>query len=243
MKLEYIKDIIGNNYLGITFDSQIIQPFLNEMKLHLSEEDFNQYCQLQKDRDGDHYHMTVINVMEYNSLIKKHGMDNLTLAVEKWSEIDFYPKLMGIGSASKNNNRAFYVVVECHPLNELRTVWGLDSKDLHITLGFKHKDVHGVPKNEILEQPNPFLDILKGEWLRNENWNFIRKIGNYKSSSTDDIIPYNLDSSSLKVAIGNDRLQIGILDGNRLWIMANWVDSEPVTPMSTHEILGILKSG
>jgi hypothetical protein len=243
MKLEYIKDVLGNNYIGIKFDKQLILPFLKEMSLHLSEEDYNQYCQLQQDRDNGYYHMTVINVMEYNGLIKKYGPDKVADAFEKWESIEFLPQLMGIGSASNNNNRAFFVVVNCQPINILREAWGLEKRDLHITIGFKWKDVHGIPKNIVLERPNPFINVIKQEWIINENWNFLRKIGNFPPTS-DDIIPYSLNKSSLKVAIGDQRLQIGYLEGdNKLWVMAIWNDKEEVTPLSTNEIIKILKNG
>lgn len=243
MRLEYIKDVLGNNYIGIKFDTQLVQPFLNEMKLHLSESDFNEYCKLQSNRDNGHYHMTVMNVMEYNDIIKKYGPDKVSSAFEKWESVDFHPKLMGIGSVSNNSNRAFFIVVDCESLNILREAWGLDKKDLHITLGFKWKDVHGLPKNIILERPNPFLNVIKQEWLVNENWNFLRKIGNFPPTS-DDIIPYSLDNSCLKIAIGDQRIQINYLeDNNKLWVMAIWTDKGEVTPLSTNEIMKILKNG
>lgn len=242
MKLEYIKDVAGNNYIGIKFDHQLILPFLEEMKLHLTPNEFEEYRKLQCNRDSDHFHMTIINVMEINQLISKLGMDKVTEAVQKWETIDFQPQLMGIGSATKNGNKTFFIVVKCKPVQILRELCGLDEKDLHITIGFKHKDVHGVPKNEVLERPNPFFNIIKSNWLQKENWDFIKKIGNYNASSTEEVIPYEISKSSLKVAIGDQRLQIGYLeDDNKLWIMAEWNAKDPVTRLSISEVIDFLK--
>lgn len=242
MKIEYIKDIAGNNYLGIKIDSQLVYLFLKEMKLHLTPADFEEYRKLQSDRDSGHFHITIINVMELNQLISKFGMDKVTEAIQKWQAIDFHPQLMGIGSATKNTNRTFFVVVNCNPVQILRTSWGLEEKDLHITLGFKYKDVHGVPKNKVLERPNPFFNEIKSQWLAKENWDFIRKIGNYNASSVEEIIPYQLTKSYLKVVIGSIHLQIGYLeDSNKLWVMAQWNDPQPVTRLSISEIISFLK--
>ena len=50
MKIEYIKDILGNNYLAIKFDQQQVQSFLTEMKLHLTPKEFEEYRYLNMTR-------------------------------------------------------------------------------------------------------------------------------------------------------------------------------------------------
>ena len=52
---------------------EIAQPFLNELKEIIGEEDFKIYTDNQKKRDHGHYHITVINVMDYNKLSKEEG--------------------------------------------------------------------------------------------------------------------------------------------------------------------------
>ena len=112
--LNYLKDAVGNNYLGINISNEIAQPFLNELKEIIGEEDFKIYTDNQKKRDHGHYHITVINVMDYNKLTKEEGVDKFVNSLEpifKY-EIDDL-KMMGIGTATKNENRAYFIVCEC----------------------------------------------------------------------------------------------------------------------------------
>jgi len=243
MKLEYIKDIANNNYLGLKFDPQLVYPFIEEMKIHLNPTEFEEYRKYQQDRDRSGFHLTLFNVAEFNQLVSKLGMDRVTEAIQKWQAFDFHPKLMGLGTATKNGNRAFFIVVECPELQELRKTWGFEAKDFHITLGFKFKDVFGVPKNEILEKPNPFFKEIKTKWLERESWEFIRRIENYSASSTEEIIPYEITKSGLKLAIGDTRVQVGYLEGeNKLWIMAQWNNPDSVIKLSTSQIIDFFKN-
>ena len=74
--ITHLKDSTGvNNYLGIDVPLDIVEPYLNELKEHISELDFEQYTKNQQVRDKGHYHITVINVMDYNRLMKEIGMD------------------------------------------------------------------------------------------------------------------------------------------------------------------------
>jgi hypothetical protein len=162
--LNYLKDTIGNNYLGINIYLEIAQPFLNELKEIIGEEDFKIYTDNQKKRDHGHYHITVINVMDYNKLSKEEGVDKFVNSLEpifKY-EIDDL-RLMGIGTATKNENRAYFVVCESDKLDAIRTRYNLPKQDFHITLGFKWKDVFGVPKKELISKKDKFLKLLEIE--------------------------------------------------------------------------------
>ena len=149
--LTYLKDTIGNNYVGINIPEAIVQPHLEKLKEILGEEDFEIFTQNQKMRDHGHYHITVINVMDCNRLSKEMGMANFVKSVELAFE---YPvedlEMLGVGKASKNDNTAYFIVCQSDSLDAIRSRFNLTKQDFHATLGFNAKDVFGVPKNEII---------------------------------------------------------------------------------------------
>ena len=149
--LTYLKDTIGNNYVGINIPEDVVQPHLEKLKEILGEEDFEIFTQNQKMRDHGHYHITVINVMDCNRLSKEMGMSNFVKSVELAFE---YPvedlEMLGVGTASKNNNTAYFIVCQSDSLDAIRTRFNLTKQDFHVTLGFNTKDVFGVPKNLVI---------------------------------------------------------------------------------------------
>ena len=82
--ITYIKDVIGNNYLGIKVDDQVVKPFLEKMKTDLGDK-FDEFTSNQQKRDSGSYHMTVINVMDFNNLAKSIGHDKFLKQVSSFS--------------------------------------------------------------------------------------------------------------------------------------------------------------
>ena len=149
--LTYLKDTIGNNYVGINIPEDVVQPHLEKLKDILGEEDFEIFTQNQKMRDHGHYHITVINVMDCNRLSKEMGMSNFVKSVELAFEYTVEDlELLGVGTASKNDNTAYFIVCQSDSLDAVRTRFNLTKQDFHITLGFNAKDVFGVPKNVVI---------------------------------------------------------------------------------------------
>jgi hypothetical protein len=150
-KLTYLKDAVGNNYVGINIPNEVVEPHLEKLKEILGEEDFEIFTQNQKTRDHGHYHITVINVMDCNRLSKEMGMANFVKSVELAFD---YPvedlELLGVGMASKNTNTAYFIVCSSDSLDAVRTRFNLPKQDFHVTLGFNTKDVFGVPKNLVI---------------------------------------------------------------------------------------------
>lgn len=150
--LTYLKDTIGNNYVGINIPEAVVEPHLEKLKEILGEEDFEIFTQNQKMRDHGHYHITVINVMDCNRLSKEMGMVNFVKSVELAFE---YPvedlELLGLGTASKKDNTAYFIVCQSDSLDAVRTRFNLNKQDFHTTLGFNTKDVFGVPKNVLID--------------------------------------------------------------------------------------------
>ena len=150
--LTYLKDTIGNNYVGINIPEAVVEPHLEKLKEILGEEDFQIFTQNQKNRDHGRYHITVINVMDCNRLSKEMGMVSFVKSVELAFE---YPvedlELLGLGTASKNDNTAYFIVCSSDSLDAVRTRFNLNKQDFHTTLGFNTKDVFGVPKNVLID--------------------------------------------------------------------------------------------
>lgn len=150
--LTYLKDTIGNNYVGINIPEAVVEPHLERLKEILGEEDFEIFTQNQKMRDNGHYHITVINVMDCNRLSKEMGMSNFVKSVELAFE---YPvedlEMLGVGMASKNANTAYFIVCSSDSLDAVRSRFNLPKQDFHVTLGFNAKDVFGVAKNLVID--------------------------------------------------------------------------------------------
>jgi len=239
----YLKDTIGNNYIGIKFNNEVINPFLDKLKEVLTEEEYEVYTSNQQKRDHGSYHMTVINVMDYNKLSKEIGMDKFinSLEVVFDTEIDDL-QMLGIGTANKDENTAYFVVCKSDKLNIIRERYGLPEHDFHITLGFKWKDVFGVRKNQVLENNSKFLKLLKQEFYKKENFNFVKNISNFDEDPESEIIPVSITESHLKVLVGDKIMDIGLLDGdNKLFIFTKYKKSSDVSRLPLTEIFKILK--
>jgi hypothetical protein len=149
--VEHIKDAIGQNYLGIKIDSIEVLPFLDKLRSLLGNEDYDLYTQKQQTRDHGVYHMTVINVMDYNRLAKGMGVDNFVKAIQPIFDYEIDDlEMLGVGKAEAKGNTAYFVVCQSDKLEAIRTRFELPKHDFHITLGFNAKDVFGVPKNETI---------------------------------------------------------------------------------------------
>jgi len=141
--ITYLKDTIGNNYLGIKVPNDVVEPFLDDLKEILGD-DFDTYTGNQKRRDHDAYHITVMNVMDYNRLAKEVGVENFINSLETVLNYEI--------DDTKGDNTTYFVVCNSDKLDAVRTRFGLGKQDFHTTLGFKDKDVFGVPKNKIIEK-------------------------------------------------------------------------------------------
>ncbi len=220
---QYLKDTFGNNYLGIKITPDLIQRFLNELKDIIGEDDYNKYTSNQKKIDLGSYHITLISVPEYNKLSSDLGIDKFINSLENVFsyEIDDL-KMLGIGSASKNENRSYFIICESKKLDSIREKYDLEKSDLHITIGFHWKDVSGVRKNQLITKKDKFLKLLKVEYYKNDNWNFLKNIGNFDLNKESEIIPIELVENRFKIKCDGHYLEISILDDERFWIMCKY---------------------
>jgi hypothetical protein len=240
----HLRDVIGNNYLGLDIPVSVVQPHLNELRDILGEDDYDKFTENQIKRDGGHYHITVINVADYNRLSKHMGIDKF---VNSLDPILKYPiddlKLLGVGRAQKNENTAFFIVCDSAKLEAIRNRYDLQKQDFHVTLGFNFRDVFGVPKNELFKKEGKFIQLLRTEFYKKENWNFIKNISNYDLDPKAEIIPVKLTDTYLKVKCEGYYLDIGYQeDGDCLRIYTKYSIDEDLPRLSENEISRILKT-
>ncbi len=213
-RVEYLKDILGSNYIGINVPIQIVSPFLDRLKNVLGDE-YDVYVKNQQNRDNGHYHITVINVMDYNRLSKEMGIDKFINSLESVFDFDFDDvQFLGLGKAQKQDNKSYFIVVRSEKLQEVRRKYGLSEQDFHVTLGFKWKDVFGVRKNEIIKESEPFLKLLKKSYYKNhETFDFVKEIENFEGDSEQEIEPIEIRETTATFRNGkNDYITVSLID-------------------------------
>jgi hypothetical protein len=150
--VSYVKDRLGNNYLGIDIPYEIIEPYLTRLEEVIGEENYQIFTKNQQTRDSGKHHMTVINVMDYNRLSKDMGVDKFINSLELVFDYEIDDlEMLGIGTATKDTNTAYFIVCKSDKLDAIRTRYELPKFDFHVTLGFNVKDVFGVPKNKVID--------------------------------------------------------------------------------------------
>lgn len=245
-RLEYIKDIVGSNFIGINIYADTIYPFLEKMKTHTGD-DYEDFSKNQQDRDTNHYHCTVMNVGDLNKVAQKNlNIVNVLNDVLNTFEADDL-QLVGLGSVQRNGNKAYFVVCRSLQLQAFRRRFGLEEIDLHITIGFKWKDVHGLRKNIVLADKEPFLDELLQYFTEfDESFNFIKELENYDFDITKDIFCTKLKPTYAEFRVGNE---YGVANyftvasiGDKLTIACRWESSDEVPYLSNTLILRKLKN-
>jgi hypothetical protein len=146
--INYLKDVIGNNYLGIKFTTEEVKLFLDKLKDEMGDE-YDTLTTNQQNRDKG-YHMSLLPVAEYNKISKDVGMSNFVNSLDKifnYEVDDLELKGIGTGFDKKRGNNTYFIVCSSDKLDALRARYNLSRKDLHITIGFNKKDVFGVDKS------------------------------------------------------------------------------------------------
>ena len=235
----YLKDRIGNNYLGIKIPNGVVDKFLEELKGFLPEDEFKVFTDNQKKRDNGGYHLTVMSVPEFNKLNDSMGMDKFVSSLQSIFKYDIDDlKMLGIGTAEKSTNKAFFIVCKSDKLDAIRDFYNLSEKDFHITIGFKWKDVFGVRKNVVLKKETIFLDVLKQKYVNKQNFDFVKDLSNFDLNKNSQIIPVKLSDSSLKVKCDGYYLDISYIDDfNELRVVSKYpIDGHGLPRMSTYII-------
>lgn len=240
--ITHLKDRLGNNYLGVKISLKEVNPFLEQLKEFIGEDDFIKFTENQQKRDSASFHITVINVADYNRLMSQMGVDNFVNSLDKvlTLEIDDI-RMLGIGTATGGPNRTYFVVCQSDTLQSVRTRFDLPEHDFHITIGFKDKDVFGVRKNQILKKGEKFPQLLRLEFYKNDNWNFIRDIGNFDLDKKAEVVPIQITDTSMKFKCDGHYIVIGFLEeGERFWIVSKWPIDEELPRLPETEIAKII---
>ena len=147
--VSYLKDVLNNDYVGVKFtkeESEIKTSILKWMVEFdsIKKVDISEFVKNKNVRDGDSYHITLFNVMEWNDILKNFSKEYIKNNIFDNTITDIVFK--GIGRANKNGNEVNFIIIESEKLDSIRDKFNLEKKDLHITLGFDKKDVFGVSK-------------------------------------------------------------------------------------------------
>ena len=222
--LGYIQDILGNNYLGIDIPVNTIQPFLKDFREIVGDDDYEIYSELQIKRDRGDYHITVMNVADYNKLSNELGMDKFINSLEKVLKYGIDDmKMLGVGTAAKNMDRAYFIVCKSDKLQAVRNRYGLSEQDFHITIGFNYKDVFGVRKNEVMKKDGKFFKLLSQEFRNNGSFKFIKEIENFDLDKQADLIPVAIDKTKIKFKCDGYFIDVTFLEeGEKFWILTKY---------------------
>jgi hypothetical protein len=226
--IENIKDVMGNYYIGVNIYTDTVYPFLEQLK-DLLEDEYDEYVKYQQQRDMNHYHITVIRPIEISKLEKQYGLAKF----REFIEHDFeYPiddiQLLGIGKAESGSNKAFFIVVRSEKIQAIRKNWDLEPIDLHITIGFKYRDVFSVSKNQVLKIDLVFTKLFKKYYYDdNENFDWIKYLQNYNGEEDYDVKIINIKDTSARFRIGNKHYCEVVEAGGDLIIGAIWYEDRP----------------
>ncbi|NBO23477.1 hypothetical protein EBU94_09100 [bacterium] len=239
--LQYLKDTLGNNYLGIDIPKESTFVYLEQLKDYLGETEFEEYQRRQQERDRGHNHITVVNVMECNKIISEKGMDWFAQQADNLFKTGIDDvRFLGVGVAERNENTDYFIVVNSQSLNDIREGFGLPNHDFHVTIGFKWKDVFGVRKNEVMDFKDPFLEKIAREYLKSrETFEFVKNIENYFGEEDDEIecVSIRETSVSFRIEDTNKYFTVSYLNPQGFYITSIWEDDDDKPCMSSHLIV------
>jgi hypothetical protein len=240
--IQYLKDTLGSNFLGLKIYQTQVDSFLETMRKVLGD-NFEIYTNNQKLRDKDGYHLSVISVIEYDNLCREQSIDKFINSLEAIFnyEIDDL-KLLGLGKASDSVNTSYFIVCNSDKLNQIREKYDLPKTDLHITLGFKWKDVYGVRKNEVIEEKSDFIKLLSDNFYNHhETFEFLKNISNFTADSELEIDPVKIQETSATFRIGKNLYFTVSLVENEFRIVAEWFGKADIPILSTSIVKRKLK--
>ncbi|KAL0478926.1 hypothetical protein AKO1_007833 [Acrasis kona] len=126
------------------------------------------YIVQREKRDGPEHHLTIFFVNEFktaqNNLEKAYVEEVKDLKTNKKYNNDQESKIQlwmdvlskvitcdwknfGVGKVVQGSDETMFQVIDWPSANECRQKLGLGKKDFHLSLGFKARDLHNVPKN------------------------------------------------------------------------------------------------
>lgn len=239
--IEYLKDKWQMNYLGIAIDQDIVQPFLEQLEVVLSDR-FSKFSEQQKKRDLGTYHITVINSTEYTNLMDSFGIDKFINSLDHLFDKKLQFTLIGLGKAQKENNSEYFIIVKSDHLNEVRRMYGLAPKDFCITLGFYPHEVHGVRKNILVPLKDPFLKLLSDNYYNhNQSFEFLRDLEFFDADPDGEIEAIKIEDTLATFRVEQNYFSVSLIN-NDLKISAKWQESKNKPKLSDTIISRKLKN-
>eukprot|EP01120_Amphizonella_sp_Union-15-10_P001169 TRINITY_DN11223_c0_g1_i1.p1 TRINITY_DN11223_c0_g1~~TRINITY_DN11223_c0_g1_i1.p1 ORF type:complete len:132 (+),score=25.76 TRINITY_DN11223_c0_g1_i1:511-906(+) len=108
------------------------------------------YVTKREKRDGNEFHITIINRGELESLGWGQNLDDYVFMKNIMTSVSEIPDNWtdeGVGSAAVAGQEAYFKVILWPAANQFRKSLGLPVADFHITVGFKEHDLFGVDKS------------------------------------------------------------------------------------------------
>tara|TARA_R110000772_G_scaffold20466_5_gene56960 strand:- start:116025 stop:116747 length:723 start_codon:yes stop_codon:yes gene_type:complete len=229
-KVGYIRDVLGNNYLGLKFVENQLTPFLSDLYEIIDNDDtydtFTSNQQNRDKRDNQYdFHSTVISVMDYNKLSKQMGGE-FQKRVDIIQSLDITDlTFKGVGTAERSDNQSYFVVLDSPTLDEIRSSVGLPKIDFHITLGFDRKDVFGVRKNEVIKKKSRLSKIVDKQYsIHDGSHIWLKDIENFddnlKQIPEDKIEILKMTDTIITYRLGHTQIQIGLINDDKdLYVM------------------------
>ena len=238
-KIEWLKDILGNNYIGVNILNDRVYKYIEQLKDY--EKDYDKFIDNQKLRDNNNYHITLVSLIEINQVNKSKGIDYLTNLLQSLDDLVIDDiNYIGLGESENKGSKSYFVIIKSNILNSIRHTLGLPKKDLHIPLGFNPKDVQNVPKDKLVDIKSVFIKVFKTLFLNDENLTFIRSIKNFDKDLDGEIIPYRITNTSINVWVGGKELGILEIDGE-LRVYCQYDANKPKHLLTKTEILNYIK--
>ena len=137
-KLAIIQNRDRQSYLGIHVPEDYMMRYLRVLRRRLSPNDYLAYTQNQSARDDGGFHLTILEPSECAE-VELNILDSI-------GKSKLWVQFVGVGYQQRGRDEVFYCVATSDGAQQLRNDLGLGNRDLHVTLGFNARDIHGVPK-------------------------------------------------------------------------------------------------
>lgn len=231
---QYLKDLFGNNFIGIKIYQPQVDPYLEKLKTILKE-DFNEFTKNQLERDRGEYYIKVINNFEYDSLCQTEGMDKFINSLDSVFDFEIDDiRLIGLGKAEFGVNKSYFIIANSTKLEEIRNRYELPKTDFHVTLGFKWKDVENARKNQVISEKSNFIKLLSDEFYNHhETFEFIKNIDNFNGDSEQEVEPIKMTETSATFRLGKNLYFTVSLIDDSFRIVAEWTDTVDKPILST----------
>lgn len=239
---QYLKDIFGQNFIGVKFYPTQVEPYLEKLKPILKDE-YESFLKNKLQRDNGEYYIKVISTHEYDRLCHSNGLDNFINSLESVFEYEIDDiKCLGIGKSERDGNKSYFIVINSSKLEEIRNRYDLPKTDFHVTLGFKWKNVEGVRKNQILSEKTNFIQLLSDEFYKHhETFDFIKNVDNFTGDSELEVEPIKIAETWATFRLGRNLYFTVTLVDDKLRISAEWFGKSDVPILSTTVVKKKLK--